>query len=92
MCPVQESAWPAPLSPFCGHGSARLQQMGQRGCRIWLARPYFLLSPPSHVLPSSWPVVPGLHTDHQLQPLHPEAVPALGHHLCQRPHHRSQQQ
>ncbi|XP_055143455.1 lymphocyte antigen 6H isoform X1 [Symphalangus syndactylus] len=40
----------------------------------------------------SWPVVPGLHPDHQLQPLHPKAVPAVRHGVCQCPNHRSQQQ
>ena len=48
--------------------------------------------PRPRALRSSRPVVPGLHPDHQLEPLHPEAVPAVGHGVRQRPDHRPQQQ
>lgn len=43
-------------------------------------------------LPSSRPVVPGLHPDHQLEPLHPKAVSAVRHSVRQRADHRPQQQ
>lgn len=65
--------------------AGRVQGAGWPGSQFpWLSSP--------HASPSSGPVVPGLHADHQLQPLHPEAVPAVGHGVCQCSDHRSQQQ
>ncbi|XP_040481751.1 uncharacterized protein LOC103656676 isoform X2 [Ursus maritimus] len=45
---------------------------------------------PAVLCARSWPVVPGLHPDHQFEPLHPKAVPAFGYSVRQRPDHRPQ--